>query len=248
MRLGFDLEKLVREHKLRVISLRPLDLSVDETLLELQAAVAEIDARRLVIDSLTGFEIALAPAFREDFKESLYRMLGALTGAGVTILMTIEITENWTELTFSPHQVSFLTEDILILRYAEIDGHLRKLLAIAKMRRSGHATELFEFAIGDSGMFIKGPLTMYRGLLTGEPKLELPGMPAYPGLTDQELSVFEVLMRAREATAEVLASAVGLERDQLGRVLDRLVSLNYAVKVPAQGKTMFRPLARPLGG
>jgi hypothetical protein len=44
-----------------------------------------------VIDSLVGFEMALAPGFRADFRESLYRMIGALTGAGITILSTVEV-------------------------------------------------------------------------------------------------------------------------------------------------------------
>ena len=45
----------------------------------------------MVIDSLAGFELALAPGFRADFRESLYRMIGALTGLGVTVMMTSEI-------------------------------------------------------------------------------------------------------------------------------------------------------------
>ena len=81
---GPNLESSLRKGQLEVIYLRPLDLSVDEALLEIQAAVARTKAQRLVIDSLSGFELALAPTFREDFRESLYRMVGALTGAGVT--------------------------------------------------------------------------------------------------------------------------------------------------------------------
>jgi circadian clock protein KaiC len=73
---GNEFEKLVREKKLEVVSLRPLDLSIDETLLELQDAVKRLGAKRAVIDSLSGLELALAPTFREDFRESLYRMMG----------------------------------------------------------------------------------------------------------------------------------------------------------------------------
>ncbi len=67
------------------MNLRPLDLAVDEGLLEIQAAVERTQAERVVIDSLSGFELALAPTCREDFRQSLYRMVGALTGAGVTM-------------------------------------------------------------------------------------------------------------------------------------------------------------------
>jgi circadian clock protein KaiC len=71
---GAKFEQLVREKKLEVVYLRPLDLSIDETLLELQNAVKRVGAKRAVIDSLSGLELALAPTFREDFRESLYRM------------------------------------------------------------------------------------------------------------------------------------------------------------------------------
>ena len=85
-----DFETPQRDGKLSIIYLRPLDLSVDETMREILDAVERTGAKRLVIDSLAGFELALAPGFRTDFRESLYRMIGALTRTGVTIVSTVE--------------------------------------------------------------------------------------------------------------------------------------------------------------
>jgi circadian clock protein KaiC len=90
---GLDLETPMKEGTLEVIYLRPLDLSVDEMMQELLDAVARTGAKRLVIDSLAGFEVALSPGFRADFRESLYRMIVALTGIGVTVLSTLEMEE-----------------------------------------------------------------------------------------------------------------------------------------------------------
>jgi circadian clock protein KaiC len=70
-----DLQAMADKGPLEVIYLRPLDLSVDEALLEIQAAVVRTPAQRLVIDSLSWFELALAPTFRVDFRESLYAWL-----------------------------------------------------------------------------------------------------------------------------------------------------------------------------
>lgn len=246
--MGFDLERLGREGKLEVISLRPLDLSVDETLQEVRLTVETMGARRLVIDSLTGFELALAPTFREDFRESLYRMLGALTGAGVTIFMTVEVTEAFDELRFSPHEVSFLTENLFMLRYAEIDGELKKVFAIVKMRKSGHSVQLHEFEITPRGMVIKGPLTHYQGILTGAPKLrDAPRRLSYPGLTEEEGRVLKVLLDSREVNEEAVAAATGLKGSSLARALSRLCALNYALKVMEEGRAVYRPLARALG-
>ncbi len=76
--LGMDLQAGLDAGILELLYLRPLDLSVDETMQEILDAVKRTGARRLVIDSLVGFEMALAPGFRTDFRESLYRMIGAL--------------------------------------------------------------------------------------------------------------------------------------------------------------------------
>ena len=51
----------------------------------IQTAVDKLGAKRVILDSISGLEAALAPAFKDDFLESLYRLLGALTGVGVTI-------------------------------------------------------------------------------------------------------------------------------------------------------------------
>src|SRR6185436_9928255 len=87
---GEEFKRLVQQKKLEILYLRPLDLSIDETLLELREAMKRIDAKRAVIDSLSGLELALAPTFREDFRESLYRMMGALTDLRMTVMATIE--------------------------------------------------------------------------------------------------------------------------------------------------------------
>src|SRR4030095_14766552 len=150
--------------------LRPLDLSVDETMQEILDAIKEMGAKRLVIDSLAGFEMALAPGFRADFRESLYRMITALTGAGVTILSTVEVNESFTEFPFSTFSISFLTDDIIRLRYVSIDGQLRKIMVVIKMRGGNHSKDIREYVITKNGVVVIHPRsTDYEGLTTGNP-------------------------------------------------------------------------------
>jgi circadian clock protein KaiC len=173
---GHEFEKLVRENKLEVLYLRPLDLSIDETLLELQNAVRRLDAKRAVIDSLSGLELALAPTFRDDFRESLYRMMGALTGLGVTVMATVELADSYTDLRFSPQGIAFLTDAIIIQRYVEIDGQLKRALAVVKVRSSQHSKDLREYEISsDGGIVVGRVLKGYEGLLTGTPRGGLMG-------------------------------------------------------------------------
>ncbi len=167
---GEQFERFVREGTLEVIYLRPLDLSIDETLLEIQNAVKRLGAKRAVIDSLSGLELALAPTFREDFRESLYRMMGALTGLGVTLMATVELEDEYGGLRFSPQGVAFLTDAIIIQRYIQIGANFRRGLSVVKVRSSKHSKELREYEISDDGGFVIGkPLQGYEGLLTGMP-------------------------------------------------------------------------------
>src|ERR1700734_2192323 len=180
--LGLDLETPQKDGKLTILYLRPLDLSVDETMQSILDAVQKVGAKRLVIDSLAGFEMALSPGFRADFRESLYRMIFALTGIGVTILSTVEVDESFTEFPFSTYSISFLTDDIIRLRYVCIDGQLRKILVVIKMRGGKHSNDIREYEITSAGLVISDERLMdYQGLITGIPRhLNRPGQKEEP--------------------------------------------------------------------
>lgn len=169
--LGFELQKMIRGGMLEAIYLRPLDLSPDETLHEIREAVARVGAKRVVIDSMSGFELALAPTFRADFRESLYRLVGALTGVGITVLTTMEITQEQNEFRLTPNVISFLADDLIALRYVEIDRQLKKVLVVVKMRGSQHSKEFREYEITDSGFVVGGNLDGYSGRISGAPFL-----------------------------------------------------------------------------
>ena len=168
--LGMNLSTPQKKGTLEILYLRPLDLSVDELMQEILDAVRRVGAKRLVIDSMVGLEMALAPGFREDFRESLYRMIGALTGAGVTIVSTVEVEDTFTALPFSQYVISFLTDDIIRMRYVEIDGQMRKVLVVIKMRGSNHSKDIREYVMTDKGVKILSPrATDYTRLTTGSP-------------------------------------------------------------------------------
>ena len=167
--MGLGLDKSIAEGKLKVLYLRPLDLSVDEALRALLDAVKEVGAQRVVIDSMTGFEMALAPAFRQDFRESLYRLVVALTGAGVTVLTTVETVSSFTDLRFTPHAISFLSDDIILQRYVEIEGRLRRIMLVAKMRGGDHSKDIREYEVTSEGLVVGERMTEYKGLISGLP-------------------------------------------------------------------------------
>ncbi len=174
---GAGLNQAVRDGQVGIVHTRPLDLSIDETLHELTDAIHRIKARRVVIDSLSGFELALAPTFREDFRESLYRLVAALTGMGLTVMMTTELEDSYTDLRFSPHGTAFLTDAIILQRYVELEGQFKRVMAVVKVRASAHKKDLRMFEITADGIVVGERIVNYQGLLTGSPHLVSLGSP-----------------------------------------------------------------------
>jgi circadian clock protein KaiC len=167
------IDDLVRAGKIGLINSRSLDLSIDEIVHELSQMIRRMNARRVVIDSLSGFELAIAPAFREDFRESLFRMVAVLSGMGVTVLLTSELEDRYTDLRFSPNGSAFLTDAIIVQRYIELQGKLQRVMAVVKVRGSAHSNELCLFHIADEGIIIGDPVVEYEGLLGGSPTKSL---------------------------------------------------------------------------
>jgi circadian clock protein KaiC len=163
------LAELIASGRVGVVDSRAPDLSIDEILRLLLDEIRRLDARRVVIDSLSGFELALAPTFREDFRESLLQLVTALADAGVTVLMTSELEDRYTDLRFSPYGTAFLTDAIVVQRYIEVDSRLRRVIAVVKVRASAHSNELREFTIDDDGIHVGEVLADQEGLLGGRP-------------------------------------------------------------------------------
>lgn len=166
------LTDLIESGRVGLVDSRAPDLSIDEIVQLLLNEIRRLDASRVVIDSLSAFELALAPTFRQDFRESLLRLVTALTGAGVTVLMTSELEDRYTDLRFSPYGTAFLTDAIIVQRYIEVDSRLRRVMAVVKVRASAHSDELREFSIDDGGIRIGEMLVGQEGLLGGRPTMK----------------------------------------------------------------------------
>jgi circadian clock protein KaiC len=168
--LGLALARQVQDGLLHMLYLRPLDLSLDETLEAVRTVVHAQGVKRVVIDSLSGLELALAPHFREDFRETLHRMVAMLTAMGITLVLTVEVADSYIDLRFSPHGTAFLTDGILLQRYLELDGQVQRLITIIKLRGSQHSKELRLYEVTDDGLVIGNRLTGYEGLMSGTPR------------------------------------------------------------------------------
>jgi RecA-superfamily ATPases implicated in signal transduction len=181
---GQQIAGLIESDRIGVVDTRMPGLSVDEVAVLLTAEVRRLKASRVVIDSLSGFELALAPTFREDFREALARMVSALASTGVTVLMTSELEDRYTELRFSPYGTAFLTDAIIVQRYIEVESRLQRMMAVLKIRASAHSTELRLFHIDDDGIQLDHMLSNYEGLLGSSPTRSKPPADTGSGADD----------------------------------------------------------------
>ena len=163
------LDNMVRAGQIGLINTRTPDLSIDEIVQNLISLIHKMKATRVVIDSLSGFELAVAPTFREDFRESLFCMFAVLSSMGVTVLLTSELEDRYTDLRFSPYGAAFLTDAIIVLRYIEVESSLQRVMAVVKVRASVHSTEIRRFEITDEGIVIGDPVSGFEGILGGQP-------------------------------------------------------------------------------
>lgn len=176
--LSHKLNRMVTQGQVGLIDTRALDLTIDEILHDLVTLIKKMGAKRVVIDSLSGFELALAPVFRENFRETLYRLVAVLTGMGVTVVMTAELEDRYTDLRFSAYGNAFLADAIVMQRYVELKGQFRKVMAVMKVRASAHSKDLRFYEIRDGEMQIDPTATPYSNVLSGRiaSDQELPGL------------------------------------------------------------------------
>lgn len=167
--LSHKLNQLVEDGSVGIINTRTLDLSLDEILHDLVRMIKEKKATRVVIDSLSGFELALSPIFRDNFRESLYRLVAVLTGMGATVLMTAELEDRYTVLRFSSYGNAFLADAIIMQRYVELNGEFKRVVSVVKVRGSAHSKDVRFFDIEGDTLQIGERLSGYSGILSGQP-------------------------------------------------------------------------------
>ncbi len=167
--LSHRLNLMVERGEVGYINTRTLDLSIDEILHDLVTMITRMQAKRVVIDSLSGFELALASVFREDFREALYRMVAVLTGMGVTVMMTAELEDHYDFLRFSSYGNAFLADAIVMQRYVELAGEFKRVLSVVKVRGSAHSKAIRFYDIVGDNLHIGDATSDYQGILSNRP-------------------------------------------------------------------------------
>jgi circadian clock protein KaiC len=165
--LGMDLAPHLASGAVKIEQVDPAELSPGELVHRVRRAVDEGGARVVVIDSLNGLMQAMP---NESFVTlQMHELLSFLSHRGVlTLLLLAQHGLVGNELE-SPVDVSYLADTVLLLRYFEAEGGVRKALSVVKKRTGAHETTIRELCVDAKGVQVGTPLTAFRGVLTGAP-------------------------------------------------------------------------------
>jgi len=161
---GVDFEKMEAAGKLKVVCEYPETGSLEDHLIAMKSVVDEFQPQRIAVDSLSALErVATIKSFRE-FAIGLTSYIkdknvaGLFTATSSSLLGGSSVTET---------HISTITDSIILLRYVEMHGEMRRGVTVLKMRGSTHEKNIREFTIDDKGMHIGKPFRNISGILSG---------------------------------------------------------------------------------
>ncbi|HEX8794454.1 MAG TPA: ATPase domain-containing protein [Polyangiaceae bacterium] len=173
--LGMPLDKVVADGKVRVHQIDPAELAPDEFTDLVRQAVEKHASRVVVIDSINGYFTAMPEA--RYLTLQMHELLAYLAERGVASIMTMAQTGLLSGTMSSPVDLSYLADTIMLLRYFEFEGRLRKAISVLKKRSGAHEETIRAFELGRGGIHIGAPLVQMQGVLTGTPRLVRPPDP-----------------------------------------------------------------------
>jgi circadian clock protein KaiC len=164
---GWNLQDFENQGLLLLNYTSPVELSTDRFLHDARERVMQFEARRLVLDSLTSASLG-APSQRR-FQELVYALTKHLRLGGVTSVMTVETPELLGSTALTSYSISPAADNIVLLRYVEIDGRLDRAVTVLKARGVNLRPDLRQLHVGGEGLRVGPTFAGLRGILTGLP-------------------------------------------------------------------------------
>jgi len=163
-----QLEQFTDEGTLEIEEVEALSKTPDEFAAHVRTAVEDRNVEFVMVDGTAGYRQSLrgddSPA---QLTREIHALCRYLKRMGVTVILIEEISAITGEFAPTTHQISYLADNLVFLRYLEIEGEMQKAIGVLKKRYSGFETSLRQLSIDTDGLHIGSPLTGYQGLLTG---------------------------------------------------------------------------------
>jgi len=166
--LGFSLEELHRSGKLIIEQVDAAELTPGEFTQRVRACVEEQGARTVIIDSLNGYQAAMPE--EKQLILHMHELLQFLNRQGATTFLTVAQHGLVGDM-HAPVDVTYLADTVILLRYFEAMGRVRRAVSVIKKRTSAHEDTIREYRIGKDGITLGQPLTKFQGVLRGVPEM-----------------------------------------------------------------------------
>jgi circadian clock protein KaiC len=164
---GWDLPTLEAQGLLSLSYTWPVELSTDRFVDEARRRVEALRARHAVLDGLTGLSVGVPSEQR--YKELVYALAKHFRALGITLVLTLEVPELLGAGQLTGHGISSITDNVILLRYLEVAGHLERAISVLKARGVKHQTQLRRLVIASEGLRLGPPFKRLRCVLTGIP-------------------------------------------------------------------------------
>lgn len=165
---GVDFEGLEKAGLLKVICMYPEVRGLEDHLLAMRTAIEEFKPQRVAVDSLSALERAGHP---RGFRELIIGLTSFIKTKEITGLFTATTSTLVGGASITETHISTITDTIILLRYVELFGEIRRGITVLKMRGSKHEREIREMLIDEHGMHIKEPFRRLAGVLSGNPQV-----------------------------------------------------------------------------
>ena len=163
--LGMDIEPFTRSGQISIAHLDPAEVSAGEFSDMVRSSIEKNDVRMVLIDSLNGFLQAMPG---EQFLAlHLHELLTYLNNRGVLTLLVLAQMGLVGSAMHTPLDVSYLADNILVLRYFEAHGQVRQAISMMKKRSGGHERSIRELRLGPENIKVGAPVSDFQGILSG---------------------------------------------------------------------------------
>jgi circadian clock protein KaiC len=169
---GVDFDKMERDGLLRVVCDYPEIAGLEDWLISIQRIIEEFRPKRVALDSLSALERG---GSIKAFREFVIGITSFIKQQEITGLFTSTTASLMGGSSITETHISTLTDSIILLRYVEMFGEMKRGLTVLKMRGSPHEKEIREFTIDGSGMHLGRPFRNITGILAGTPVRLSPG-------------------------------------------------------------------------
>ena len=172
LKLGIDLRSMQEDGDLIIEQVDAAELSPGEFAARVRQCVSAQNIQTVVIDSLNGYQASMP---QEQFLVlHVHELLQYLNRQGASTFLTVAQHGLVGEMK-APVDVTYLADTVILLRYFEALGHVRRAVSVIKKRSGRHETTIREYKIGDQGLTLGEPLSGFQGVLRGIPNFVGPG-------------------------------------------------------------------------